>query len=88
MKYIKQFEKGGRTYTLRGYPDENDEVIDISQREYDLINITTHLIIQWKLQLGSWTYRNEEKQELKDWLECYRMTGDPDLANYVKKYNI
>ena len=76
-------------YILIGYPNDNEE-IKISQKEYDLINICTRFIIQWKIGRNNrWTYRDEEKEDLKDWLNVYRLTGDTDhMASDLKKYNL
>jgi len=95
MKHIQIFEDFNKGYDLVGHPNDK-EIIHISQKEFDLINMVTYFIIQWKLKTpmmgtgpSSWTYRDEEKEDLKDWLYVYRETGDTDsLASDAKKYNL
>ena len=96
MKHIKLFEEiNQRDYNLIGFPKDK-EIIYISEKEFDLVNICTNFIIQWKLSTSltgtvnsNWTYRDEEKEDLKIWLYVYRETGDTDsLASDAKKYNL
>jgi len=84
---IKIYEDFKKTYSLIGYPND-DEIITISQKEFDLINMVTNFLILWKVLKQSWTYQDKEKNELKDWLEAYRETGDTELATDIKKYNL
>jgi hypothetical protein len=96
MKHIKIFEVyKDKGYDLVGYPSDK-EIIHISQKEFDLINIYTHFIIQWKIKTGqmagnsSWTYRDDEKRDVKVWLNIYRETGDTDweFTSAVGTYNL
>lgn len=94
MKYIKHFEKNETVYSLIGYSNDNEKIL-MSQKEFDLFNMT-NFTIRYKRFTNtytsniecSWTYADEEKNEIKDWLESYRMTGDPDFYSATKNYNL
>ena len=94
MKYIKLFEKNETAVSLIGYSNDKEKIL-MSQKEFDLFNMTNFIIRYKRIGYpftfeteGSWTYADEEKNEIKDWLESYRMTGDPDFYSATKNYNL
>ena len=99
MKFIKQYERieriQPRNKVLVGFPKDN-EIIMVTQDEFELLPMVNDFIIQWKLDrfgsYGSWTYQDDDKEDIKNWLNIYRETGDSSLASELcstlRKYNL
>lgn len=103
MKFIKQYEKIksalslARNKSLIGFP-KDDEIIMVTQEEFELLPMVNDFLILWKLdrlrfrQGGSWTYQDDDKEDIKNWLNIYRDTGDSTLASELcsnlRKYNL
>lgn len=102
MKYIKKYEGMGsnarqrRNKSLIGFPSD-DEVIMVTMEEFELLPMVNDFLILWKLDRlgynkGSWTYQDDDKADIKNWLNIYRDSGDSSLASELcsdlRKYNL
>ena len=89
IKYIKTYEKKEKIKKIElvGYPQGN--IISVTLEELDELKHvedpeTEDFLIEWDWDGHQWGFRNDNEEQLEEWLRCYR---DP-IYRDAKKYNL
>jgi hypothetical protein len=89
MRYIKKYENMDMIEIV-GHPHGN--IIKVTRDELDELGLEFDIL--WDDDpldpkfIPMWKFFNSDEDEIRNWLQIYRSTGDVDSTDNIRKYNL